>query len=378
MAEEKRIRVWVQAFPDRPHLVLQWHDPITGKRKSKSAGTADEKIAEDKRADLESDLNAGRHKEASSISWARFRELFEAEYLPNVRSSTGGVYRQVFNLFEEVMTPIPPRNITERTLSRFVAELRKKPTRNGVGFNPSTIRRTMQFLRSALLWCVRQKLLTSCPDFPAINVLKKSPRPVPEESFERLLAKAPDEQTRTFLLVAWLGGLRLAEVHSLRWEESEEYPWVDFDRDRIVLPAEFVKGQCDQWVPIDPTLREALLELPRQGPRIFRFLASDGHEVSTSTMSQRIIRLARAAGVKLSMHTLRKGFGCRYAGRVPAQVLQKLMRHADIKTTVAYYTNVDDAVEAAVFGDRRNTSRNKSDGNNPRPSSPLDANPYQS
>jgi integrase len=52
------------------------------------------------------------------------------------------------------------------------------------------------------------------------------------------------------------------------------------------------------------------------------------------------------------MHSLRKGFGCRYAGKVPAQVLQRLMRHADIKTTLEYYANVDEAVEAAVFGSR--------------------------
>jgi hypothetical protein len=48
------------------------------------------------------------------------------------------------------------------------------------------------------------------------------------------------------------------------------------------------------------------------------------------------------------MHSQRKGFGCRYAGKVPAQVLQKLMRHRNIRTTMDFYANVDDAVEAAV------------------------------
>ena len=36
----KRIRVWVQHMADRPHLMLQWHDPVAGKRKSKSAETS--------------------------------------------------------------------------------------------------------------------------------------------------------------------------------------------------------------------------------------------------------------------------------------------------------------------------------------------------
>ena len=65
---DKRISVWVQRFPDRDNLVLQWHDPDTGKRKSRSAGTADADQAEKARTDLEYELNHGLHKQASSMS----------------------------------------------------------------------------------------------------------------------------------------------------------------------------------------------------------------------------------------------------------------------------------------------------------------------
>ena len=57
------------------------------------------------------------------------------------------------------------------------------------------------------------------------------------------------------------------------------------------------------------------------------------------------------------MKVLRKGFGCYYAGRVPAQVLQKLMRHAHIATTMAFYANVDAAAEQAVLSRQCNTLR---------------------
>jgi len=36
---EKRIKVWVQKFLDRPRLVLQWHDPITGSRSRPARST---------------------------------------------------------------------------------------------------------------------------------------------------------------------------------------------------------------------------------------------------------------------------------------------------------------------------------------------------
>ena len=44
--------------------------------------------------------------------------------------------------------------------------------------------------------------------------------------------------------------------------------------------------------------------------------------------------------------------------RPNAQVLQKLMWHANIKTRMDYYANVDDAVMEAVLGDKRNRIRN--------------------
>jgi hypothetical protein len=48
-----------------------------------------------------------------------------------------------------------------------------------------------------------------------------------------------------------------------------------------------------------------------------------------------------------------------HAGEVPAQVLQRLMRHADIKATMDYYANVvDDAAGDAVRGPQGNRSRN--------------------
>jgi hypothetical protein len=57
----KRVVVWVQALPDRCNLTLQWHDPLTGRRRCKTAGTADRGEAEARRADLEYELNHGQY-----------------------------------------------------------------------------------------------------------------------------------------------------------------------------------------------------------------------------------------------------------------------------------------------------------------------------
>jgi integrase len=55
--------------------------------------------------------------------------------------------------------------------------------------------------------------------------------------------------------------------------------------------------------------------------------------------------------VKLSMHRLRKGFGCRAAkmlGKGGAAMLHELMRHANMQTTMDYYASVDDAKQDAI------------------------------
>jgi hypothetical protein len=79
--DDRNVTVWVQAFKDRQNLVLQWIDPDTRARKSRTSGTADPKKADKARADLQYELNHGRYQEVSKLTWEQFRELFETESL---------------------------------------------------------------------------------------------------------------------------------------------------------------------------------------------------------------------------------------------------------------------------------------------------------
>ena len=68
---------------------------------------------------------------------------------------------------------------------------------------------------------------------------------------------------------------------------------MDFLRDRIVFPAGFVKAAEDQWVPLDPELREALEGLPRHGRKVFRFVeARSGKPVGDIAVSHRVTEIA--------------------------------------------------------------------------------------
>lgn len=348
---EKRVVVWVQAFKDRPALMLQWNDPITGKRKSQSAGTNDPEAAETKRADKEYELNNGLHQEKSKLSWERFRELFEEEYLPGLRPRTQEKVGTVFDVFEQIIAPKSLKAITERTISAFVKGMRERKRGKKVGLSPCTMKNYLIALKTAFRWAVKQKLMPTVPDFPKIQVPKKKPQAIPTESFERLLAKAPDELWRAFLLCGWWAGLRLSEVRELRWEPSDEWPWIDFAANRIALPAVFAKKAEDQGVPLHPVLRKTLEALPRTGPIVFPFKSRRGGRLTRNGVTNFVLGLAKKAGVKLSMHKLRKGFGCRVAknlGKGGAAMLHELMRHSTMQITMDYYANVDDALQDAI------------------------------
>src|SRR5580704_3442951 len=167
-----------------------------------------------------------------------------------------------------------------------------------------------------------------------------------------MLDCAPDAHWRAFLLCGWWAGLRLSEALHLRRARNDKRPWLDLDGGRIVLPAEFAKSDEDQWVPLHPTLRQALEDLPVTGDEVFPFRSrKGGTPLSRNGVTNRVILIAKRAGVRLSMHRLRKGFGCRVAkqlGKGNAPVLHSLMRHSSMQITMDYYASVDDVLQSAM------------------------------
>jgi integrase len=335
---EKRITVWVQRFKDRSTPVLQWLDPESGRRKSKSARTTDPKKAEKARADLEYELNHGIAREPSKMPWETFRQLYEGEKLAGSREATQKKAGYVFDSFEELANPRTLGQVNERTISRYATQIREK------GRKPATIQGHLAYLRAALRWAADQKLIPAAPKVAMPKVPKKRIiRKIVAEEFERLLAATPDDCWAAFLQTAWYTGMRRNEMLDLTWGGEGGTPWVDFKQDRIWLPAAYNKSDADQWVPLHPELAKAL-EV-RRLPRGKLFPLSE----SPREVSRKFGKLARKAGLKITLHDLRRSFGSRYAAAVPAPVLQRLMRHADIKTTLAYYTDVDDVLDEAIL-----------------------------
>jgi integrase len=333
---ERRVTVYLLRPKDRPGYQLQWVDPDTGKRRTKSASTEARGEAEAARRDLEYEINHGLHREPSKMTWAEFRRQYEAEKLATLRWATRRKADGVLDAFGSFFGDRKLGEVTERAVSKYAAHVREK------GFRPATVHGHLAYLRAALRWAVDQKFIPAVPKFVMPKLPKKTKvRKIVAEEFERLVAVAPDASWRAFLCTAWYSGMRRCEMLDLHWRGDEGLPWVDFDAARIRIPAEYNKSDADQWIPLHPELAEILAPLRSDRGRIFRLGLP-------RRVSQKFGPLALKAGLRITLHDLRRSFGSRYAAVVPAQVLQRLMRHANIRTTLEFYTDLDDALDEAI------------------------------
>lgn len=105
-----------------------------------------------------------------------------------------------------------------------------------------------------------------------------------------------------------------------------------------------------------PEFADFLLEHSPAG-RVFAF---DGVARRVDCVSKVICQVGQRAGVKVadkrtgakfaSAHDLRRSFGARWALKVLPAVLQRLMRHQSVSTTMRYYAVLDaDAVADSVW-----------------------------
>ena len=335
----------------RKNLYMRYVDPESGKQVMRSAGSRQRKDADRAAAKWEHDLREGRYKSTSKVEWKEFRERFEQECLLGLSDNYAAVMRATMNHFEKLSIKRLAR-VDADAISRFTKRLRT----DGIG--ESTIRTYLKHLRAALSWAVKIKLMTELPTISLPKRARKSKmkgRPITTEEFERMLkcvdSVRPDDapEWQIYLNGLWLSGLRLAESVQLSWDGgpicvdlSGRYP-------RFYIDAEGQKRFRDEYLPMTPDFAEWLLQTPeseRQG-RVFNLRGRTGKPLRHNTVGRIVSRIGKKAGVVIdkskdqfaTAHDLRRSFGTRWSKTIRPATLQKLMRHADIKTTMDYYVD---------------------------------------
>ena len=377
------VRVHLVQEKDRQNLTMRYRDPITGRQVKRSAETSNRKEAERRAHKWEAEINEGRYRAPSKISWEEFRQRYENEKLSSLAQGTRDAAASALNHLERVISPERMTALTSGTMSRFQADLRKE------GMRDTTIDAHLGHIQAALNWAVSTGMLPKMPSLYRPKRVKGRKlmrgRPITAEEFERMLATVPNvrehdtETWQHYLNGLWLSGLRLEESLVLSWGLDSPFA-VDLSgkRPRFRIYAEAEKGNRDRLLPMTPDFAEWLLQAPvdeQHGP-VFKVIGMNtGTAISAKRVSRIITKFGKKAGVVVdrtrkkvkekilhpktgkptgktrliekevikyaSAHDFRRAFGTRWAKKVMPAVLRQLMRHRSIDTTMAYYVDLE-------------------------------------
>jgi integrase len=180
---------------------------------------------------------------------------------------------------------------------------------------------------------------------------------VPWPDVERILVVA-DLWGRAVVLLAAEAGLRAGEIRGLMWTDIKDGQItvrraLDNETNEVIPP----KHNKGRTIPASPRILAALAKLPRRG--LWVISRDDGEAIDydrAGGLLESITALYARAGVPRPpkpIHCLRHTFGIVMARRVPLGVLQRLMGHSEVSTTMRYVdVGEDDKRDAiaTVFG----------------------------
>jgi integrase len=385
------IHVHVVDNGERRNLRMRYRDPISGQHVARSAGTRNRTKAERAAAKWEAELNEGRYKKQSRMTWDEFKEAYRSEKLAALADATGEAAETSFNHLERVAKPERLAEVNTHRLAEFQRRLRDE------GMKETTIATHLRQLKAALSWAVRRGYLRT---MPAIEMPKRAEgvtksmrgRAITGEELDRMIAKVPDKRKREpekwqrLLRGLNLSGLRLSEALALSWDDGAaisvctagKYP-------ALRIRAEAEKAHRDRLLPIAPEFAAFLLAVPKAERHglVFGIYGEGDKPITTKRASRYISSIGKAAKVVIdkasnqyaTAHDLRRSFGSRWAKRVMPAVLKDLMRHSSVSTTMAYYVDqsaddVGDVLRLAI-GTDSSTTKLKADET---PNVDIDAN----
>ena len=211
--------------------------------------------------------------------------------------------------------------------------------------SPSTANHWLRILALLVNWAVRREILNKLPWKIAMLRVQKQPRiTLPIEmvadwfaALDKASGKSPAVGTAVRLMFGM--GLRESEASGARWE------WIDWER-RTYTPGA-TKGREAIAIPM-PSWIATRLAATRCATGLI-VARRDGCQLPPG-YARHTIRAANAAcGIEgITSHRLRGTFATLLSEEgTPIQTIQAIMRHKDVKTTMAYLeTNHDTAAQA--------------------------------
>ena len=373
------IRVKLIKPSARRYWLAQWRDPVTELIKTRSTEHTVRRDAERFAARLEDELNNGTYVSQAPSTWKAFCDRYLSEVSDTKRHKTKLKTKSTITAIDKLVSPKMLSSITDpNVISQFASKLRN-------GRSAATVDGHLRELRKLLHWARRMGMIKVMPhiEFPDFDREMKG-RPITTEEFERIVKKIRDREVLThpktgkkipppiepeffedwehYLNGLWLSGLRLEESIALHWSDDSAIA-VDFSHKRPMfrVQAKSDKGKTFRLLPMTPDFAQFLQKTPAKKRRGFVFNPythpqgkdEGSHRPTANHVGRIISALGKRAAIAVnkskfaSAHDYRRAFGVRWCKVVMPKILQELMRHASIQTTMKYYVGsmAEDAAE---------------------------------
>ncbi len=294
-------------------------------------------------------------------NWLGFKKYVFEAHLSGLSKSYSDTMGPILSQFEKFADPVYVSDVTPSIVRRWFSSMREH------GKSVHTIRTYWRHLRAFLSIAKDDGLLNSIPKvrLPKIDDQSLSKgRPINLEEFERmrdarlkLKTTVDRDELRYFLEGLWYGGLRISEAYRLAWDEStalsvdDDGPklFADLERSRPMFVILQQKNRTSQLLPMTPDFADHLKQTKsiRRFGFVYRLPMKSGKRVTFEHTKNLVRECGKFANIKsgngktATAHDLRRSFAERWAAKVLPQVLQQLMRHKEISTTMKYYAQMD-------------------------------------
>lgn len=203
----------------------------------------------------------------------------------------------------------------------------------------SSINREVDNIRRLFSLAIENKRIAvnPCSTLKKLRIENPSERYLTKDEEVRLLAIC-NPTMKAIIITALHTGMRQNEILSLKWQD------VFFEEDYLI--ALNTKNNKPRKLRLTKTLKEELLKLPRLGDYVFTSPVTGTRYKDVKTSFKRAVK--RSGIPPITFHKLRHTTASRLneAG-VDIVTIQKILGHADLKTTQRYTHNPSASMENA-------------------------------
>jgi len=298
-----------------------------GKRRSKSTGHTQKPEALKALTKLRELLS----ESVGHISFEDFSKKFLEFSEANHARKTFDLYKAILARFGAFVRDACLLEITPETIDRYKTKRIRE-------VSPVSVNIELRMLKAAFSTARRWRLLERDPfeGVTFVSVPEQAPLNLTHEDFQKLLSCIKDGWLRDVVLFAVLTGMRRGEILNLRWSD------VDLQRKLVHIQTNATwksKQGRRRTIPLSDTAFLLLQQRNGKSASEYVFTLNDRkiYENWVTHLFKRYVRKANLSNQRVRFHSLRHSFATWLAqSKVSTWEIQKLMGHADIKTTEAY------------------------------------------